>query len=66
MLIISGYAIYKIHQNRKNRNDTINTNVGFSMNNRSIRSNGSGSSDGSGTVIIAADANYNSVRNNAE
>lgn len=65
LLVVSGYVAYKIRQRRRNRSDVATAPVGF-LQSGSVRSNGSGSSNSSGTVIIPADANYNTVNNNNE
>lgn len=60
VLLIAAYVGYKFRQRRKRRNE-VASNVTFSNNRRG--STGSGSSNSSGTVIVATDATYNTVNN---
>lgn len=64
LLVISGFVGYKFYQRRRRINEATERSVNFTNNRSTRRSNDSGSSHGSGTVIVTADANYNAVNNN--
>lgn len=63
LLVVSGYVVYKIRQKRRNRGNVATAPVEF-LHSGSVRSNGSRSSNSSGTVILPAETNYNTVNDN--